>query len=343
MGSATLIRALAVGLIISSASMPAVADDLPGKGKTVKMARPTWDTAYLGSEIYKSALTELGYDVAPFVTLDNPIFYQSVGQGDVDLWTDGSFPSLHETYRSAFEPGAEVVGTVSKGATLQGYLVDKKTAEQYKITNLADFKKDEIKKLFDIDGDGKADMVACQPGWGCEKSIDRHLKLFGLSDDITPIKSAYNAAMADVLGRYKDGKPVFFYTWTPNWTVGLLKPGTDVVWLEAPETGADNPDHVNDNVMSKGIKGCLKDPCRLGFPADDINSVANKKFLAENPAVKKLLEELTIPGQDLLDQNAKMYAGENKEADIQRHAKEWIAAHQDQWNKWIADAKAAAK
>ena len=26
---------------------------------------------------------------------------------------------------------------------------------------------------------------------------------------------------------------MLFYTWTPNWTVNQLKPGTDVVWIEA--------------------------------------------------------------------------------------------------------------
>ena len=29
-------------------------------------------------------------------------------------------------------------------------------------------------KEFDINGDGKADMVACHPGWGCEKIISKH-------------------------------------------------------------------------------------------------------------------------------------------------------------------------
>jgi glycine betaine/proline transport system substrate-binding protein len=37
--------------------------------------------------------------------------------------------------------------------------------------------------------------------------------------------------MADAVARFKEGK-LFFYTWTPNWTVGLLKPGKDVVWLK---------------------------------------------------------------------------------------------------------------
>ena len=36
------------------------ADELPGEGKSVKMARATWDTGYFPAEIYRKALQELG-------------------------------------------------------------------------------------------------------------------------------------------------------------------------------------------------------------------------------------------------------------------------------------------
>lgn len=42
----------------------------------------------------------------------------------------------------------------------QGYLIDK-TAEQYKITNIAQLKDPKIAKIFDTNGDGKADMMGC--------------------------------------------------------------------------------------------------------------------------------------------------------------------------------------
>ena len=65
------------------------ADELPGEGKSVKMARATWDTGYFPAEIYRKALQELGYDVGVPNDLQNPIFYQAVGLGDVDLWVNG--------------------------------------------------------------------------------------------------------------------------------------------------------------------------------------------------------------------------------------------------------------
>ena len=48
-------------------------------------------------------------------------------------------------------------------------------------------------------------------------------------------KAAYEAGMASALGAYKNGEPVFFYTWAPNWTIFKFKPGEDVMWINVPK------------------------------------------------------------------------------------------------------------
>jgi len=338
---AALAGSLALGLGFAVAGS-AVAADLPGEGKSVKMARATWDTGWFQAEVYRQALEKLGYDVSQPLTLDNPPFYQSVAQGDVDLWVNGWFP-LHDTYRSTFENGAETVGYVAKGGALQGYLVDKKTADKYGITSLADFKKPEIRKLFDSDGDGKAEMVACPPGWGCEVVISHQLDAYDLRDDIDPIKASYSASMADALGRYQNGEPIFFYTWTPNWTVGVLKPGKDVVWIQTPFPSLpEDQKAMEDATTVKGVEGCVADPCALGWPANDIRPVANSEFLDENPAVEKLLQVMSIPIGDIFAQNAKMNDGADSAEDIQEQATQWISDHQKTFDGWIQQAEDAA-
>lgn len=69
----------------------------------------------------------------------------------------------HNTYRSTFEQGAEIVGAIAKGGALQGYLVDKASAEKFDIKTLEDFKRPEVREAFDRNGDGKADLVGCPP------------------------------------------------------------------------------------------------------------------------------------------------------------------------------------
>ncbi|HKJ63206.1 MAG TPA: glycine betaine/L-proline ABC transporter substrate-binding protein ProX [Hyphomicrobiales bacterium] len=328
------IKALALSLATASIMIAsAMAHDLPGADKTVRMARATWDTGWFQAEIYRQALRKLGYEVATPATLDNLAFYQAVGQGDIDLWVNGWFP-LHDSYAEAFEEGAEMIGYVARNGALQGYMIDRKTADEHGITNLADFKKDKIKALFDSDGNGKAEMVACPPVWRCEQIIAEQLDKWELRDHIEPIKDDYSAAMAEAVRKYKDGKPILFYAWTPNWTVGVLKPGKDVVWIETPES--------SEAATVADVEGCAGNPCEMGWEANDIRPVANKKFLEENPSVRVLLENMSIPLADIFAQNAKMNAGEDKQEDIERHASEWIKANQDVFDGWIKSAMDAA-
>ena len=315
---------------------------MPGAGTSVKPARATWDTGWFQTEIFVQALEKLGYDVQDPVTLDNPPFYQAVAQGDVDFWVNGWFP-LHNSYSGDFKKGAERVGYVAKGGALQGYLVDKKTANDLNVMGLEDFKRDKVKEAFDSDGDGKAELVACPPGWGCEKVIAHQLDAYDLRDHVDPVKASYSASMADALGRYNEGESIFFYTWTPNWTVGMLPPGEDVVWIQTPrpDLPADQKKYEDQTTVS-GVKGCVADPCKMGWPANDIRPVANSGFLQNNPAGKALFEEMQVPLQDIFAQNAKMQEGEDKKEDIERHASQWIENHQDMFDGWIETAEQAA-
>ena len=330
----------ALSLCTMAGMVPAMAADQPGDGKTIQMAQPSWDTGWFHTEIIRQVLGELGYNTPTTMTLDNPAFYQAVGYGDVTMWVDGWFP-LHNPYRSTFESGAEIVGTIAKAGALEGYLVDKASAEKYNIKTLDDFKRDDVKKAFDRNGDGKADMVACPPGWGCELNIEHHLKAYELTDHVNTIKGGYAASMADAVAAYQAGDPIFFYTWTPNWTLNELVPGKDVVWIEVPRV--DLPDDLKDlseAATRAGVKGCVNDPCRLGFPANDIVSVVNSDFLKDNPSVRALLEAAQIPVTDMYAQNAKMNAGDT---DVEAHAKEWIEKNRATVDGWLKAARAAAK
>ena len=334
---------LAFALTAFLATAAFALDMQPGKGVTVRPARATWNTGFFQEALIAKGLTELGYDVKKPKDLSNPIFYKSVTLGDVDFWANGWFPMHDPQLPKNFDKKAERIGYVAKAGGMGGYLVSKREVEKFGIKSLADFKRPEVKKAFDLNGDGKAELTACPPGWGCEKVIAHHMKVYGLEDDINPIKASYEAGMASALGGYKAGKPVFFYTWTPNWTVYKFKPGKDVMWINVPEI---NPSDAQKDSVERmtvpGVEGAVSDPLLAGFVAADIRCVANKKFLAANPAAAKFLEEFTLSLGDISEQNTRMNDGEKSDKDIARHADEWIAKHQDQWNKWLTAAREAA-
>ena len=156
-----------------------------------------------------------------------------------------------------------------------------------------------------------------------------------MGDYINPIKAGYSASMADAIAAYQSGEHVLFYTWTPNWTVNELKPGKDVMWIEA----TTNKD-IKMPAPAKGLKTCVADPCTMGFQANDIVPVANTAFLDKNPAVRKLLEEVSIPLTDIYAQNSAMNKGDD---DIKAQAAAWIEKNKDKVDGWLKDARAAAK
>lgn len=332
-------------LLLLSLSLPAfAAHHMPGKGVEVQPARATWNTGYFQEALVRAGLKELGYDVEEPKELQNPLFYQSVMLGDVDYWTNGWFPNHASQMPKKSEERVEVVGYVVKAGGLQGYLVSKEHVEKFNIKSLDDFKRAEVKEAFDANGDGKADLTACPPGWGCEKVITHHFDVYGLDDHINPIKAGYSASMADTMARYNAGEPIFFYTWAPNWTIGKLKPGEDVMWINVPEIKPRESQMAGkDRMTVSGIEGAVTDPLKAGFVVSDIQIVANKKFLEANPAAKSFFEAFTLPLADINVQNTKMQDGEKSQEDIERHAKEWIAANQEKWNGWLEAARAAAK
>lgn len=319
-------------------------DSMPGKGVTVQPARATWTTGFFLEAIYSKALEHLGYEVKEPKKLANPIFYQSLVNGDVDFWANGWFP-LHKTQLPKnFDEKAAIAGTVVKAGALQGYLVDKASVEKFGIKSLDDFKRDEVKKAFDSNGNGKADLVACPPGWGCEKVITHHMEVYNLGDHVHAIKAGYSASMADALARYNAGEPVFFYTWTPNWTVNRFVPNKDVLWINVPEIIPNEGQKGFEDVMvQKGVSGAVTDPIKMGFPANDISVVANKEFLKKNPAAKRLFEVMSIPLEDIAKQNNRMFNGENSQEDIERHVTEWIDLNKEIWEGWFKEARAAVK
>jgi glycine betaine/proline transport system substrate-binding protein len=304
------------------------------------MARATWDTGWFQAEIFKELLQELGYEFREVETLDAVEFYFFAAGGDVDFWANGWFP-LHQAYLNYERVSGkmEPVGFQVEQGALQGYLIDKATADQYGITNIDNLKDPEIASLFDHDGNGRSELIGCNQGWGCAGVIDHHLDVFELGETVDHVQGDYSSLMIDVIERYQQGDSILFYTWTPNWTVSELQVGEDVVWLNVPFSSL--PDDPDANTEISDLTGCLEVPCNTGFGINDIRVVANSSFLDLNPAAAKLFELVVIPLEDIAAQNAAMADGENADQDIQGHAQEWISGNRQVVDQWLAEARNA--
>ncbi|MFG0834399.1 glycine betaine/L-proline ABC transporter substrate-binding protein ProX [Aeromonas bivalvium] len=277
-------------------------------------------------------LGELGYDVKPAKEADYNVGYASVASGDATFLAFNWNPLHKDKYEKSggdakfYRHGDYVTGAA------QGYLIDKATADKYGITNIAQLKDPKLAALFDSDGDGKADLAGCNPGWGCEGVINHQLKAYELDKTVTHQQGNYAAIIADTITRYKEHKPVFYYTWTPYWVSGELVPGKDVVWLEVPFTAL--PDgREGDTKLANGKN--------YGFEMNSMHIVANKAFAEANPSAATLFAQMKLPINDINIQNSLMKQGQNKPADIARHADAWLKGHEALVTQWLTAARAA--
>ncbi|CUU24983.1 Glycine betaine-binding periplasmic protein [Duffyella gerundensis] len=326
---------LLAAMLSTLATSQSFAADLPGKGVDVKPLQSSIAEEAFQTLLVSRALEKLGYQVEKPDEVDYNVAYTSIASGDA-TFTAVNWQPLHDDMYAAaggdkkfYREGNYVTGAA------QGYLIDKKTAEKYHITNIAQLKDPKLAKLFDSNGDGKADMTGCTPGWGCEAVINHQNSAFGLSETVQANMGNYSAMVADTLARYKQGKPILYYTWTPYWLSDVLVPGKDVVWLQVPFSSLPG--------AQKGVETKLANGANYGFPVNSMHIVANKAWAEKNPAAARLFAEMKLPIADINAQNARMHQGESSEADVNRHVDGWIKAHQAQFDKWVADAQAASK
>lgn len=309
--------------------------------RAIEMARAPWDSGWFHAEIVKQLIEKLGYRVHGPVTYNEHDFFRKLNHGELDFWMNAWLPEHASHLEGEEGKRIESIGYVIKKDALTGYMIDKKTADKFKIKTLADLKDPEIATHFDANGDGKADIFGCNPEMACGKIIDFHLKTFNLTHSVTQLRGNLDLLFNEVQRRYRQGQGVIYFSWVPNWTGGVLRPGKDVYWLPLPSNTIPEFAMPKDPsyMTSRTIAGCLSDPCHLGFAFNDIRAVANRQFLKGYPAIRELLSLFTISIDDLIQQNSRIAAGEDKRLDFEHHAKQWIEAHPELVHAWLEKAR----
>jgi glycine betaine/proline transport system substrate-binding protein len=291
------------------------------KGQMVRpVTLPTEDSIFL-STIVNLGLEKLGYEVEETKQMETFSNFFAVSNGDADFFLPAwEKEGLFLFKNSGGEAKLEKVGSLVRDI-LQGYQIDLKTAREYDIKNIEQLKDPEIAKIFDTDGDGKANLIGCNAGWSCQDAIQHHIDIYDLEDTVEIEGGSYSALMADAIKRYRQGEPIFYYTWLPHWLSSVLEVAKDVVWLEVP---GESTDFEGKN---------------LGFPKDTVRVVASQKFIETNPVAKRFFKLVRVPIEDINAEQKLVMMGEDKMEDIRRHALNWVDEHRDLFESWLADAR----
>ncbi len=308
----------------------------PGEGVEVTAAYSVLEERFQ-TEIVNIGLEQLGYTIDSPKEIEYATMHVDIANGGID-YTPVHWQQLHSDFfeNSGGDEELERVGVIVDNV-LQGYAIDQATVEEYGIETLEQLQDPEIAALFDTDGDGRANLTGCNPGWGCELVIEHQLDEYGLSETVQHDQGQYFALMADTITRFEQGEPIFYYTWTPLWVSGVLTPGEEVEWVEVPYTSL--PEEQGEVTE----EDTTTDGTNLGFAVDQIMVLSNDEFVNANPVAATFFELVEIPIDDVSIQNQLMRDGEDSVEDIRRHAEEWIAENQDTFDGWVEEAMSAGQ
>lgn len=321
----------------------------PGEGATVTTAYNLPEERFQ-TEILNIGLEELGYETEITEQVQYASLHQQVANGDLDYMAV-HWEQLHSEFynKSGGDQKLERIG-ILVDKVLQGYLIDKQTAEEHDISSLDDLKNPEIAKLFDTNGNGKADLIGCNSGWGCELVIEHHLDEYGLRDTVEHKQGEYSELIGTAIPRFEQGEPILYYTWTPLWVSSILTPGEETIWLEVPYTSLPTAQgDVSEVDTSAPTSKLSLERKNLGFAVDEQKVLANEKFISNNPAAKNFFELVTIPIDDISQQNQWMRPaqeggkGEDSAEEIRSHAEQWVADNREQFDEWLTEAVAASE
>jgi glycine betaine/proline transport system substrate-binding protein len=191
--------------------------------------------------------------------------------------------------------------------------------------------------------DGKAELVSCDPGWSCGDVVDYQLNKFGLKNNVHAVRGKYEALMVDAIAKVKEGKPAFFYAWSPSWTVNSVVPGKDVVWLPTPEDALPPNVPNKGSALVQGVKGCAggADPCRMAMASWNWGAVGNREFVAANPAVRSLIEQVKFPQSQWSAWEYEISKSGGSQALVGKLANDWIAGNKTVMDQWVQTASTA--
>lgn len=338
--AAAVAIALALALLTPSCGS-AIDESRPGNGRSVTITQGDWDTGHFQAAVYVELLERLGYEVTDPADNQAPSseMFDKVASGDADFSANGWFPTdqLDRELADGTTIGDAlvVVGQQMPSGGLEGLLIDRQSAIEYNIKTLGDVADDPaLVERFDADGNGLIDIYGCPESWGCHTVIDKIIADVGPDSFEQLSADDYGTGFVDFKRRVSSGRSAIAYTWSPNHTVAVLRPGREVTWLSV------GPD-IGGAVLPSGLP-CTATPCHVGWNVSDIRVFANRSFIEREPAAHALFEAVKIAPADVYAQNLEMDRGADSPEELADAVDRWIQDNRALVVDWLDYARSRA-
>lgn len=281
-------------IVLVAAAVAAVyyAQGGPGEAQELTVGLTPWSSTVPSAQIAKLLLEERGYRVR-FEEADVGVVFAGLARGDVDIFTDAWLPTLHASYMERYGDQVETIGTVYRDAPL-GWVVP----DYVPINSVAELA-DHVEE-FDIDHDGKGEIVGIDPGAGMMQVSPRILEAYDLTGSFELVEGSEFAMLTELSRAIADERWICVLGWSPHWMFAEY----DLKYLEEP---------------------------RGFWKGDDARILVRRGLAQDAPEAVALLREMQI---SISEMEQMILENEVRDQDPEETARRWIEAHREEVNRW---------
>ncbi len=298
-------------------------------GPPVRLAGQDWESAAFTTHVIQRLL-QMGFGCATEIVPGTTAALETaLTRGDIDViaeqWT-GRSPIVQK----AVDDGTvQVVGDTLAGGATQGWYVPDYVVHGDKARGIRPLAPDlrswrdlpRYKDLFrDPEQPALGRFLGCPRGWVCEKTNERLLQLYGLTQDYVDVHPGTGAALdSTISSAYDRGVPLLFYYWQP---AGLM---AKYAFFKIEQAAFD--ERCWQTVLTGEEPMCASD-----FPIAHIGIAVTSAFAHNNPGILEFFERLQVEPQLL---NAAILKMSEAHEDGATLAQAFLRDHPEVWGAWL--------
>jgi len=257
----------------------------------------------------------------------NPIVFEAMDSGAMHVHPEVWLPNQQNLADRFVDERGSVALNPEGTPAFQGMCADRKTAETHGVTSIEDLTDPEVAALIDGDGDGMGELWIGVPGWQSTNVERIRAKSYGYDQTMELIQSDETIAYAGLDTAIKAGEPWIGFCYGPHYIFALH----DLVVLDEP---AHDPAKWTVTQPTDDPDWLQNSEAAVAWPPIHIHLAYATSLDQDFPEVAAMLRNVDF-STDTLSELTYALVIEGREADS--HAREWIAAHEDQVLGWFLD------
>ncbi len=311
-------------VILAALCVPLFAAGSCGGDSRLVFSDLNWTSAQVQTRIAQY-ITEMGYGYETDTVFGSTLpLFQGLRRGDTHITMEIWLPNQEDAWPEAEANGEVVRLGPSLGSDWQSaFVIPAYMQEDYPdLDSIEDLKDERFKEIFaTAETGGKARLVSCVIGWGCEIVNATQIEAYGLTDHVHIVNPGDGAtANADLYGAYAKREPWLGYQWGTNEPAAVL----DLVRLEEPPFTEE----------------CWATTKACAYEDADVFIAVHPSVIEDAPDIVAMLESWTfsIPEYEAVAK----WLVDNEHANLNDGALWWLQGNEAIWSTWVTPEAAEA-